>query len=395
MALELASTNTSEGSFKVVAGAGAIKTDRASTVLEIDRPGTTMVSSSLALEAAKQSVIKVNEKTALPWLVVDSRRSAEGISVSSARPFLALKQAIRWDADRGRHVAEFLFGLDAERGAVGPLTDTLLARFVVSCDAVEPAQVRLNKVGAEGYGEVRVLCSPRVKNERAQHSIDVLADNGRLSYPFEIPRRPGALILTSSASRPAGVGFEEFELIVTSTEEDGTPLPAAAPETLQLLVHEGDLEAPGVTLQAGKSEARIRARANGLRPLRISAGAGTRRSSEIRLELRFPWSLLVAILLGGLLGGVLSARVKKQRRAGLLRHMLEGTGVGLLISIVSVVVPGFAAVTAWVTSSEVGFFAVSAIAAFAGTQLLELAVKAFFPSLGEAKRSASHGVRPT
>ncbi|HEX6240208.1 MAG TPA: hypothetical protein VFZ61_04925 [Polyangiales bacterium] len=372
-----------------MAGEGAIKTENASTVLEIDRPGTTVVSSSLALEAARDSVIRVNEKTALPWLVVDSQRSGEGISVRSARPFLALKQAIRWDAGRARHVAEFLFGLDSDQGASGPLTQPLLARFAVSCDGVEPAQVRLTKVGAEGYDEVRVLCSARVKNERAKHSIDVLADHGRLSYPFEIPRRPGPLTLVSSAARPAGIGFEQFELIVTNTEEDGTPLAATAPETLQLIVHEGDLEAPSLTLQAGQSEARVGVRANGLRPLRISAVAGARRSGEIRVEPRFPWSLLAAILLGGTLGGVLSAQVNKQRRKKLLRHTLEGMGVGLLISIVSVVVPGFAAVAAWVTSSEVGFFAVSSIAAFAGTHLLELAVKAMFPALSDAKKPAT------
>lgn len=181
LALELAATNAAGGTFKVVAGAGAIRTENSTTVLEIDEPGTTMVSSSLALEAAKQSAIRVNEKTALPWLVVDSRRTAEGISVRSARPFLALKQAIRWDAESGRHVAEFLFGLDADQGAIGPLTEPLLARFAVSCDAVEPARVQLRQLGAAGYDEVRVLCSPRVKNERPKHSIDVLADHGRLS----------------------------------------------------------------------------------------------------------------------------------------------------------------------------------------------------------------------
>jgi hypothetical protein len=86
---------------------------------------------------------------------------------------------------------------------------------------------------------------------------------------------------------------------------------------------------------------------------------------------------------------VLSAQVHARGRKKLVRHTLEGMGVGLLTSVVTVVVPGFAAVAAWVTSSEVGFFAVSSLASFAGTRLIELAVKRVFPTLAEPTKPAA------
>src|SRR5690606_27386145 len=123
--------------FGIAAGAGRIDTQSSGApVLELPTGSLSVVTSQRGKASLDELELSTQQRTALPWLVVEAAASPAEAEVRAARPFLTLARAITWDAPSQRHVAEFLFGLDPERGEPGPLREAIEIRFGVSCDAV-------------------------------------------------------------------------------------------------------------------------------------------------------------------------------------------------------------------------------------------------------------------
>jgi hypothetical protein len=366
---------------RITSGAGAIsRAPSGAAMLELRGEGQVIVSSESGKNSAGDSEISVERKTALPWLVIETRRGARGTTVHTARPFLTLAKAILWNAAEQRHVAEFLFGLDSESGEPGPLAQPIDARFTVSCDDVLPSAARIAHVGPAGYGTVRVGCSRSVKNERAQQQLEIHVDRGNLSYPFQIPRRPGPLSLTGS-SRVLGFGLGNLVLTVSRVEEDGSAMSSGAQLPVQLVVEQGRLDVHGLTIPRGAHEASVEAHPPGIGRIAVRAVASAQQSPPLAIELTWPVLPVSAMIAGGTLGGFLSAlrRAPRVRR----RRTLEGALVGLLITLVVLVVPSFATLPAAARETELGLFVLSALAGYIGTQLLDRAARALFPTLAQ------------
>jgi len=362
----------------------------AAPVLELPVNGRAIVSSEQGKKSAERDPIRVDRKTALPWLVVETERSGDTQAVRAARPFLTLAKAITWNAREQLHVAEFLFGLDPEGGVAGGLQQPVEARFSVSCDDVAPALARVEKIGPGGYGSVHVKCSPAVKNEQPQQFLAVHVEQGSLRYPFEIPRRRGPLRLSASALSVPGFGFGSVALTAEQLEEDGSPLRAAQATDLQLNADRSALDVSAMRIAEGASTATALVHPRGVGPLAISLARGELSSPPLRLQLTFPWLALIAMIGGGTLGGVLflfgpgpkpkggSGSIWRKHPA--LRRAVEGALVGLLVGAFALIVPSFALIPAAARSTELGLFVIAAIAGFIGSPLLELAGRALFPA---------------
>jgi hypothetical protein len=280
-------------------------------------------------------------------------------------------------------VAEFLFGLDAETGEPGPLSQPIDARFAVTCDDVQPAAARITQVGPAGYGTVRVACSRAIKNERAVQQLEVHVDRGSLGYPFLIPRRPGPLALRGSTRVP-GFGFGTLVLTVGPGEEDGTPMHSDGPMQVLLVVDEGRLDVNEVTVPGGAQGASVQSHPPGIGRLSVRAMSGAQHSAPLTIELTWPLLPVIAMISGGMLGGYLSAA----RRSKLMRWLrtFEGALVGMFVTAIFLVLPSIAALPAWARETELGLFALAAPAGYIGTQLLERAAYAMFPALAQSRK---------
>lgn len=368
--------------FGIAAGAGRIDTKAAGApVLELPNGSFSVITSRRGKENIEEAELNTQQKTALPWLVVESASSAAEPEVRAGRPFLTLARAITWDAASARHIAEFLFGLDPERGEPGPLREALDVRFGVSCDAVAPERAQIATIGPSGYDTVRVSCSRQVKNERERQYLELFAGQGNLRYPFRIPRRPGGLVLevTGSSTLP-GFGLGTVTVAVHQLEEDGTPLVTDEARNVQLSANGGGIDVTTVDIAPGASAATLQLRPSGIGQLELSASSGAHRSDPVRLTLEWPLLPIGALLLGGALGGLVSAFRPRQRRYT-RRRVVEGAVMGLLVTLVVLVVPGLASVTSGALSSELGLFVVSAIAGFAGVPLVDRVARLVFPAL--------------
>lgn len=383
----------------ISAGGAQIKAqDREKPVLELPVNGRAIVSSEQGKQSAEHNPIKVDEKTALPWLVIETERKGDTQAVRAARPFLTLARAITWHAAEQRHVAEFLFGLDPEGGVAGPLQQPVEARFAVSCDDVEPALARVEKIGPGGYGSVRVSCSPAVKNEQAQQFLTVHVEQGSLRYPFEIPHRPGPLRLLASALSVPGFGFGKLALTGEQLEEDGSPLRATRASELQLSADRSALDVSALQIAPGATSATIEVHPRGVGEVQLSLVQGELRSQPLRLQLTWPLLAVLAMIAGGALGGVLFMferggkgakrdRSARRRTQAALRRALEGALVGLLVTALMLIMPNVAAVLSWASNTELGLFVVAAFAGFVGTPLLDRLAQLVFPALGAGKGS--------
>ncbi|HKU40020.1 MAG TPA: hypothetical protein VJR89_17790 [Polyangiales bacterium] len=377
--------------FRVTDGDARITTDPAGAPsLELPSEGRTVVSSDEAPETAKHSTIAQQNKTALPWLVIDSRQTAEGPHIIATRPFLQLARAIRWDAESKRHVVELLFGVDPEPGheheADTPLEPPFGVRFSTSCDEVTPAEAQIKQVGPAGYDLVRVACSPGVKNESSEQWIELHVGSGSLRYPFELPHRPGPPLLLASSTSLAGLGLGTTTLTVQRVEEDGSPLVAASEERVQLLAAGGSTLLPSsLTIPAGQREASIELRPSGLGKLQVTAVLGEQRSQPVRLQLTWPWLAMLAMLSGALIGAFL-AYVRSRRKRGYRRSLADVLS-GVLLSCATLLLPQLSALPSWARPTEVGFLLIGAAAAFLGLDAFEALVRKLLPSV--APKNAS------
>jgi hypothetical protein len=378
----------------VVAGiANLARASDGSALLEQSRSATSVLSSIDAKAIAKQSRISAEIKTSLPWLVVDSQQRNHENLVRAARPFLKLARAVQWDPVRQVHIAEFLVGLDAERGEAGALSEPLEASLAVSCNEVAPQTIRFATIGPAGDQLVRVACSAQVKNERANQVLSVRLQSGSLDYDFQIPHRPGPYQLSASSSSVLGLGLGELTFTTVSAEEDGTPLPAAAEQRIPLRISDGELDPDSVTIAAGASQGSASVHIRGSGQLQVRAGISERESQPVALRVRWPILLSCTAPIGGAIGGYLASALQRKRQTRSQRRKrqsatacIEGALVGMVVVLALTLVPSFGVLPNWARTAEIAWFVVAVFAGFLGLELVDRLARLFFKQGGDAER---------
>ena len=374
-----------KSAFRVTEGADAARittSEQGEPAVELPNEGRTVVTSEEAPEAAQHSLIEEASKTALPWLVIDTRKTAEGTKVLATRPFLKLARAILWDDERKAYIAELLFGVDPEPGhpSEGALDPPFRARFTVSCDDVTPADAEVSAIGPAGYQVVRVACSPAVKNERPSQVIEVHVGSGTLSYPFQLPHRPGnPLLLASDVSVP-GLGLGTVRLTVKQVEEDGSLIEASEPLAVQLLAEGGGTFSPNqLTIAKGEREASVEVHPTGLGKLEVAAALGELRSDSLTIQLRWPWLAMFAMLAGALIGAFLDwVRNTRQRT---FRRALADVLAGMLVAAATLLLPALTPLPSWARPTELAFFLIAAAAAFIGLNAFDALSRRLLPGM--------------
>ncbi len=125
-----------------------------------------------------------------------------------------------------------------------------------------------------------------------------------------------------------------------------------------------------LVIAAGRSRGHFTLRSAGLGPVTVSA---TARGLEDRrtIEQTFPVTPLIAVLLGGALGGYSRRFQKGAPDAAAHMRVVEGTAVALVAYVAVVVGVGTIAIPAAVAATEAGAFLTGALAGFAGVVVIE------------------------
>ena len=379
----------------VVAGTAHVEeASDGSVVLEQAKSSTSVVSVVGPKASSSHRLGPAEQKSKLPWLVVDAQAVDTRSVVRSARPFLKLARAVQWDPEKKLHIAEVLIGLDAESGEGGALAEPLIASLAVSCDSVEPQSMRFTTIGSAGDQLVRVACSPNVKNERDEQSISLRLQGAEFDYAFEIPRRPGPFELQASTNSVLGMGLGELTLTAVQREEDGTPLVAREPIIVSLHASEGEITPDSLVIARGAAQGIATVHVRGHGELQVIAGSAERESAPVPLRVRWPFLLASMAPAGGALGGFMAVRWQRKqparkppRKHQHVMGVIEGAVVGTVVVLTLMLVPDIGLVPSWARTAEVAWFVAAVFAGFLGLELLDRIARLFFHQRPSAKAS--------
>jgi hypothetical protein len=186
------------------------------------------------------------------------------------------------------------------------------------------------------------------------------------SLGIQVPAFRPALIVDATPRSIMGFGLAETVLTVSLNQNIDQPV------EVRLSSATGRPSPPSLTLpETGSGTAVLRS--EGVGSATVEASATMFESGSATVEFRFPFSFLIATLLGGSLGGLASILLtaKDKRSVTWQKRLIGGVCVGILAAVaitVGVNVTGFAFDT---DHGEALFFVVSGLASLAGLTTFE------------------------
>jgi hypothetical protein len=286
---------------------------------------------------------------------------------------------LMWDTAQSCYAAKLVVGLDVTNQTRSmPLQTPITVQFFPSSSEIRPVSLVLTNTGAEGYREVDFYC--RHRGEQAR--VTVRSDLGEVHFDeIALDVRLGKLVISSVEDRIPGFGLGTTTLTVQRLAEDGQPLMEDTPLDVQLSAEGGAKLDPAdaLTIPAGKHSVTVQLRSRGVGSRTIKASTG---SIGAFVPMRFdpPVGFLVAVLLGGVIGGLAkSFGAKDGGSISRIRLIAEGSVVGLVF---------VAAVTAGLMilsfpfpalGTELGAFLLAAISGYYGAPVMDHLVGIVFP----------------
>jgi len=283
---------------------------------------------------------------------------------------------LTWNEAARAYATELLVGYEFEDGAekalAAPKTVTFFAEG--SHARIQADTVQIERSGGSGYKRV-VLSTGKLEGET--YFTARVGPGDELRSSVTVARETGILSLSLPSTELAGYGVGASTLTVAVLGRDGLPLKVTSPLNVQLTGRRLRPDA-SVVIPAGASEATATVRSLGLGMAEILARTGPV-TATLPVQLFFPWAALVAVVIGGAVGG--SARYLRnrgKRNALLLRRVIEGVLVAVIL--VAAVWGGFVMIDvgAGVSGTPFGAFVVAALSGYVGCVLLDRLAKKTF-----------------
>lgn len=181
------------------------------------------------------------------------------------------------------------------------------------------------------------------------------------------------LALSASRTELLGFGLGTASITVEELEPHGARVQLDAPLPLSVSVEGSAQVEPAVpVLTVGPATGTFLVRSAGLGPVPVTARIGDL-SATILLEQRFPTGPLLAVLLGGALGGFARRFVKRDpgRKPQVGRWILEGLTVGVVAFVAGVLGVGYLELPPAIVATEAGAFLTGVLSGFVGIVVLE------------------------
>lgn len=249
---------------------------------------------------------------------------------------------LRFNLVKHRFEGGFSVGLeDLEDPAAHPVATPIGVQVVNSnADSVEPSMMKLDHTGVP-YEPVSVASN----ESRDSVKIVLHSELDNRDLPVKIPFRLQPLRLILSRLKAAGFGIDTVTVQVLGPSGAQVALSAA----------KGALDRSTVKLEEGIATATLRTRSWGTD--RITATADGVDPGSVDLNLFFPMSLLLWVLVGSVIGSGGSALWNRKDKSSLFIPFAVGSIAGLILAALAVAGLQFLAIP---MGTEIGGFATAA-----------------------------------
>lgn len=177
-----------------------------------------------------------------------------------------------------------------------------------------------------------------------------------------------------------GFGLEKASFSVRDFLPHGEPVPIEAVVPIAVTVAgRGRLSPEQPAFEPGIAVSRFEVRSSGLGEMLVEARVGDS-LAVATVDQRFPWGPLIAVLLGGSLGGFARKFVKGAASSRVPLWVLEGLVVSLVAFVAGVLGVGNLGIPSAIVATEAGAFLTGALSGFVGVVLLEKLTASFRPT---------------
>lgn len=281
-----------------------------------------------------------------------------------------------WDGVRRQYGMRLTFGVEqtgptaSDSGAAAlQLTQPITVKFAYDgMTAAELPPLILEAAGLDHEKTVDLHFVPSTPSPRLLVRSSIADANLPLKALPRLEVRPVQRAV-------AGLGLASVDVVIERVQPHGERITAtqrlpvvieidgrATPEPRQPVIEAGAATTSFTLSTAGLGKTTIRASADGV------MGAAV-------VEQMFPFGPVIAVLLGGALGGYARRFVKGARRSATGRRVTEGLLVGVVAFVAGVLGVGYLNVPPAIVATEAGAFLTGALCGFVGVTVLEALTK--------------------
>lgn len=344
---------------------------------EIPADGVTVLKVPSEMKATTKELPKPpTDPTAVsdfPGLLVESRVDPTDSSVREIHQWVlvlfARQTPLQWNVGHRQYETELVVGLksvDPKDDSSRPLDQPVVVRLFGEGVTVDPPDVKISQLGTAGCASVRLSLA----THGAQGHVGAISDFGEQTYAVTAAAQLAAVTLISELTSIPGFGIGVTRVSALRSAEDGLEFDDPRPLSVALTASGGRLAHSSLSIKAneGRSDS-VEFRSNWIHDVVLTPVTNGAKPIPVTVTFTTPWSYLVAILIGSLLGSVAHV-VLNQLKFGL--ELLGAFLVGTILACAAFLGVGWTGlIPATAVLTELGCLVVAALTGYVGRPALD------------------------
>lgn len=307
---------------------------------------------------------------------VASGADDDGLELINLTYFASPSPAV-WDLDNERYSTKVTFGLKSSKGTKSNFVLPAPVEVRVAFEGLageEPQPMFIAGMGLASEQSFSLDFKPTTPEPKLLVRSTISDVNLQLDLSAV-----SRLSLQESRQEVLGFGLGKVSFSVRDFLPHGEPVQIETAVPIAVTVSgRGSLSPEQPTFGPGLAVSQFEVRSSGLGEMVVEARVGDS-LAVATVRQRFPWGPLIAVLMGGALGGFARKFVKGARSNRVPRWIAEGLVVSLIAFVAGVLGVGNLGIPSAIVATEAGAFLTGTLSGFIGVVFLEKLTASFRP----------------